>query len=271
LYLTKHEPRSNNLAGIKHAKADINLFKYPAFNRLESHLGCAACCLEAIVKLRIVAALITGLAISTSAYATTVVNLVTNGSFEDGLNGWMAAGGGVTPGGGVRVLTTGGTNSTGYKDDVPSLDGTHAAFFVDDVAMESLVQIVPLVDGTKYTFSYALFATGSGAANPNFFSLNSLLSSVNVTLVNNSSTTDVKVGEWTTYNYTFTAPRTDNYMLQFLFDAGATPAKDVLLDAVSVTAAVPEPSTWAMMILGFFGIGFMAYRRKANQSAVRLA
>ena len=26
--------------------------------------------------------------------------------------------------------------------------------------------------------------------------------------------------------------------------------------------AVPEPSTWAMMILGFAGIGFMAYRRK---------
>jgi hypothetical protein len=27
-------------------------------------------------------------------------------------------------------------------------------------------------------------------------------------------------------------------------------------------AAVPEPSTWAMMILGFCGLGFMAYRRK---------
>jgi hypothetical protein len=27
-------------------------------------------------------------------------------------------------------------------------------------------------------------------------------------------------------------------------------------------AAVPEPSTWAMMILGFAGVGFLAYRRK---------
>ena len=27
---------------------------------------------------------------------------------------------------------------------------------------------------------------------------------------------------------------------------------------------VPEPSTWAMMILGFAGIGFMAYRRKST-------
>jgi hypothetical protein len=30
-------------------------------------------------------------------------------------------------------------------------------------------------------------------------------------------------------------------------------------------SAVPEPSTWAMMILGFAGVGFMAYRRKPKQ------
>ena len=29
-------------------------------------------------------------------------------------------------------------------------------------------------------------------------------------------------------------------------------------------AAVPEPSTWAMLLLGFAGIGFLAYRREAK-------
>ena len=29
-------------------------------------------------------------------------------------------------------------------------------------------------------------------------------------------------------------------------------------------AAVPEPSTWAMMLLGFAGVGFVAYRRKSK-------
>jgi hypothetical protein len=29
-----------------------------------------------------------------------------------------------------------------------------------------------------------------------------------------------------------------------------------------MTPAVPETSTWAMMILGFAGVGFMAYRRR---------
>jgi hypothetical protein len=32
--------------------------------------------------------------------------------------------------------------------------------------------------------------------------------------------------------------------------------------SVGVRPAVPEPSTWAMMILGFLGVGFMAYRRR---------
>ncbi|WP_202975795.1 PEP-CTERM sorting domain-containing protein [Bradyrhizobium algeriense] len=38
----------------------------------------------------------------------------------------------------------------------------------------------------------------------------------------------------------------------------------------TVAGAVPEPATWAMMMLGFFGVGFLAYRRK-NQGHVRLA
>ena len=40
----------------------------------------------------------------------------------------------------------------------------------------------------------------------------------------------------------------------FEFNVGAIPSR---------VGGIPEPSTWAMMILGFFGVGFMAYRRKA--------
>jgi hypothetical protein len=39
--------------------------------------------------------------------------------------------------------------------------------------------------------------------------------------------------------------------------------------SLQVTAPVPEPSKWAMMILGFLGLGFIAYRRK--NSAIRFA
>jgi PEP-CTERM motif len=43
------------------------------------------------------------------------------------------------------------------------------------------------------------------------------------------------------------------------------------LTTSTAVGAVPEPSTWAMMILGFCGVGFMAYRRKQNGPALHLA
>jgi len=42
------------------------------------------------------------------------------------------------------------------------------------------------------------------------------------------------------------------------------------LSDINFTTAVPEPSTWAMMILGFAGVGLLAYRRK-NKPHFRLA
>jgi hypothetical protein len=38
----------------------------------------------------------------------------------------------------------------------------------------------------------------------------------------------------------------------------------------TIAPAVPEASTWAMMILGFCGVGFLAYRRKQDGVARRI-
>ena len=42
------------------------------------------------------------------------------------------------------------------------------------------------------------------------------------------------------------------------------------LDRVAggVTATVPEPSTWAMMLLGFAGLGFAGYRKSRKAAAL---
>jgi hypothetical protein len=50
--------------------------------------------------------------------------------------------------------------------------------------------------------------------------------------------------------------------------AGSEAVGDI---TIGLTSDVPEPSTWAMMILGFCGLGFMAYRRKQNGSAPSVA
>ncbi len=44
-----------------------------------------------------------------------------------------------------------------------------------------------------------------------------------------------------------------------------------LLFATPVVAGVPEPSTWAMLLLGFAGVGFMGYRRSRKDQGLALA
>ena len=70
-----------------------------------------------------------------------------------------------------------------------------------------------------------------------------------------------------TYSFTFTT--TAPGKLSFTDLSGGNNNIGNLLDNVSVSA-VPEPSTWAMMILGFFGLGFMSYRRKLSGRALRI-
>ena len=63
-----------------------------------------------------------------------------------------------------------------------------------------------------------------------------------------------------------------NYFLSFdpnlpntyTFDLALYSGADKIanVDMVVNVAAVPEPSTWAMMILGFAGIGYVTYRRR---------
>lgn len=55
----------------------------------------------------------------------------------------------------------------------------------------------------------------------------------------------------------------------YTFDLKLFSANDQLLGDVSIQVnAVPEPSTWAMLILGFAGVGFMAYRRKLRPAVL---
>lgn len=51
--------------------------------------------------------------------------------------------------------------------------------------------------------------------------------------------------------------------ITFFFGTGHEASLNAAIDVIDtgVTASVPEPSTWAMMFLGFAGLGFMGYRR----------
>lgn len=57
--------------------------------------------------------------------------------------------------------------------------------------------------------------------------------------------------------------------LSFAFTPGVSTAKQFRVDGVQ--SAVPEPATWALLLLGFAGIGFSLRRRKAGTQRLRIA
>jgi hypothetical protein len=63
-------------------------------------------------------------------------------------------------------------------------------------------------------------------------------------------------------NNRFLITASNNELLTFLTLETSGQLTDVEQVRVDIAAAVPEASTWAMMILGFCGLGFLAYRRK---------
>ncbi len=64
---------------------------------------------------------------------------------------------------------------------------------------------------------------------------------------------------WTLNTQNFTVTDTSRfYRVSFSTDANQT----ALIDSVSITTAVPEPETYAMMLAGLGAIGFLSRRRK---------
>jgi hypothetical protein len=57
-----------------------------------------------------------------------------------------------------------------------------------------------------------------------------------------------------------------NEQLFAIFGPQAALAPAAFLTLETSVAAVPEPATWAMMIVGFAGVGFVAYRRKSKSA-----
>ena len=78
------------------------------------------------------------------------------------------------------------------------------------------------------------------------------------------------VGSYDTFSQTFATTPGTEYVYQFMLYNDLATADVANPSGILVTttaSAGPEPSTWAMMILGFLGVGFTAHRRKRLSAA----
>jgi hypothetical protein len=91
-----------------------------------------------------------------------------------------------------------------------------------------------------------------------------------------SKTTTITIGDWSTtitllptdpyHLFTFTFATTGGE-LSFADSTGGNPNIGNILDNVTLSTAVPEPATWAMMALGFAGLGTVAFGRRRKTGA----
>jgi hypothetical protein len=79
----------------------------------------------------------------------------------------------------------------------------------------------------------------------------------------------VVAGLFDTYSQTFATTPGATYDYAFEFsNPGANEPSGLLVTTTGSAGVVPEPSTWAMMLIGFAGLGFAGYRRaRATVSA----
>lgn len=165
---------------------------------------------------------------------------LTDGSFEASGTGW--------------TLT--GSGSGVFRSPV-SQDGQMFSF----INGGSASQTVSLLAGTEYVLSF--WAAAASLEDVAFFEVTGLDSGGSFSIGSGFLEPTASMLElgWTqfTYNFVATGGATD---ISFVNTAGAPMA----LDNVSLTTAVPEPESYAMLLAGLGAVGFISRRRKQQQA-----
>ncbi|TWI63477.1 putative secreted protein with PEP-CTERM sorting signal [Pseudoduganella lurida] len=242
--------------------------------------------------MRLASALLS-LAFFAAGLASASTNLVTNGGFESTTNGSNLQLDNKT-GRTDRTTLTGWTSSNGNDggfnfvldskimttwDSVKWLKGQNNGFansanggnvFASDAVYwpGTLSQTVSgLTAGNAYTlsFDYALAQQvgfdGANADNYWHVGFGSATQDSKALSIANGG-----FSGWQTATMTFTATSASE-VLSFLAKGTAPGAPPfLLLDGVSLVSAVPEPTTWAMLLGGLGLVGFAARRRAARQA-----
>lgn len=216
-----------------------------------------------------------GVAAAVAVAAPAHAAVLVNSSFETGdLTGWDVTAGG------VAVVTF--SDDAGYPGPLgaqfTATDGDHFAELTAGEADQyvTLSQVFSLSAASRISFSAAFLRFDEESDNGDgTFSFND---DAYVRIYNASTDEVVFASDVLTVGDAFSTPWalfTSSKLAagDYIFEAGVRNADDgdptlaskLLVD--NVTAAVPEPSTWAMMLLGFGGLGALLRRRRSVLAA----
>lgn len=239
-------------------------------------------------------------AMATTSPAHAVTNLILNGSFENagktGTNAfknWTKAN---TPDNSpsedqpasvIAYNSTASYPTSAYGEAVapdnsasqsPDAVGNYGAYFVGDYSVNETISQLTYLGVGNYRIGFSYYLTANGLANDNNASITGTILDFTVvsTAITDASTAQV----WTYASGVGQITKAGLYKTAFVFNSNGFPSKDVVIDRVFAiatndaadviipeTSIVPEPQTWALMIIGFGLVGVTARRRKALVAA----
>jgi|GEM_PF-1124638 len=226
--------------------------------------------------------------------ASAAGNLIQNGSFEvsgtglfwgvGGVAGWQMSG---TAGDGYFPVDIQYNQNGSYPngaqgesvpiDSAPSLSpdgaGNYGVYFVSDRATNLAISQSVFLAAGSYDVGFDSYFTHNGYAQPGDANLTATIARTQVANIDLNSITP---GVWTTHAGKALIATAGFYSVNFVFNTPDAPlnSKDVVIDQAYILAdasgggipinAVPEPSTWAIMLLGFGFTGAAARLRKTK-------
>jgi hypothetical protein len=225
--------------------------------------------------------------VHSQASAATVVNFNSDGNFSNVSNCGGSPSCSITNSG--NVLKMSGATWPGYQSSTLSITDITSPNITtnqNDYVIGKITWVNRATYNTdqdfnvKYTFSLS-FTSPNVSSDFQVFNLN-ITQPTNPTpdnVFNISQTTLNNLGPFTLNGVTVSdihfAEYGDGWYngSKWTNPEGGTSTLKILADFTFATSVppVPEPSTWAMMILGFGGVGFMAYRRKRAGNALKTA
>jgi len=203
------------------------------------------------------------------------VEFITNGGFETGnFAGWTVSSPALDDHPQkVIAYNQNGTYPIGaFGEPVPNPNSpnNYGAYFVGDFKSEFISQVTGLTAGKQYLIGFEVYSTKNGKKNPFDAHLQSATSNTDeLSPVFNAKSLPTA---WTYYSALFTAGAAGPYTFSLNFTptlgVGKSPDADFVVDDISIKS-VPEASTWAMMLLGFLGVGLLGYRRRTSNNSVK--
>ena len=219
---------------------------------------------------RIVSAMVLGVAVVGAATTTAKANLLVNGSFESGtfvpdgnlanslgvgstaMTGWTVVSGE------LAWIDTGNTFGIVPQNGIKSLDLTG---YHNSSPFGGVRQTVSTCAGCGYQLTFYLGSDPRGGIQDGIGVQINGGAATSFTSTNNGSQSNL--WELETVNFVASGTSTIIDLIGNLAASHYIGLDNVDLEQTSGVGAVPEPSTWAMMLLGFAGLGYMAFRRQS--------